>query len=370
MRKEMEKKTEEEKKDFLEMTKRLKEATDAANKREFTRLADWAEEMEDDAMGIPEISITPAEAVDVAAQVATAVEQARREQRAQVEAELIKLLRAKDEEIQKLEQKLKAKEIPVPMFRKAPAPKRGMAESKHAPKASEPSQPEPVVVEDKEDEKMEEAPVQMEAEEMDENSPETRGDSPVSEADDLEFVAAERKPMIRMSVTPTAPRHMRENGPPPPVPPRPTQTQRRAPQVQILKRLSGTKDEKKKEEEPVSPPAPKTTWAAKAAARPAEAKFALVGKKGKTVKPKDRTEEQQQSPLSRHKGSIPVDQRTIVFTRRGNAGEVTMAQKARITTAINKALFAAAPTNTHVRVEFVRCSPKGTITGMVKGSAS
>jgi len=204
---------------------------------------------------------------------------------------------------------------------------------------------------------MEEAPKQVEAEEMDENSPEVRGDSPVSEADDLEFVAAERKPLIRASPpahSPAAPRRMRGNGPPPPVPPRPTQ-------VRILKR-PGTQTEKKKEEEPISPPAPKTTWAAKAVAKPAEAKFALVGKKGKAVKPKDRTEDQQQSPLARHKGSIPVDQRTIVFTRRGNASEVTMAQKARITTAINKALFAAAPTSTHVRVELVRCSPRGTIT--------
>ena len=130
--------------------------------------------------------------------------------------------------------------------------------------------------------------------------------------------------------------------------------------MQILKRPATTRNEKEKDL--ALPPAPKTTWAEKAAAKPAENKFALIGKKGKTVKAKDQADGQKQSPVMPHKGSIPVDQRTIVFTRRGSAGELTMAQKARITTAINKALFVAAPTSTHVRVEFVRCSPKGTIT--------
>jgi len=110
--------------------------------------------------------------------------------------------------------------------------------------------------------------------------------------------------------------------------------------------------------------APEETWAAKAAAKPAEAKFALVGKEGKVVQPnpKRKENEEQRSPLTRHKGSIPLDQRMVVFTRKGSMGEVTLAQKARITTTVNKALFAAAPTNTHVRVEMVRCCPEGTIT--------
>ena len=41
---------------------------------------------------------------------------------------------------------------------------------------------------------------------------------------------------------------------------------------------------------------------------------------------------------------------------------VTLAQRGRITNAVNLAPYNAAPENTHVRVEMVRCSPKGTIT--------
>jgi len=220
-----------------------------------------------------------------------------------------------------------------PKLPKASVPEESLEKSKHAPEAPEPSQPVLMIVKDEEDEVMAEGSEQ---------------------ADELEFVATERKPLIRASATmPSAPHRMGRNGPPPPVPPRPAQ-------VQILKRPATTRNEREKE--PALPLAPKTTWAEKAAAKPAENKYALIGKKGKTVKAKDQADGQKQSPLTPHKGSIPVDQRTIVFTRRGSAGEVTMAQKARITTAINKALFVAAPTSVHVRVEFVRCSPKGTIT--------
>ena len=350
----MEEEFKEKEKEFLEMSRQLREATEAADRREIAPPANWADEMQDDTMEIPEISVTPAEAVDIANQITEAVKKAREEQRAQIEASTRELMDGKDREIRKLEQELKAKEIPVPMFPrktsakhpKAPAPKESLTESKHAPAAS-------ARIEKKEDVVMEEATGQMEVEIVEENSPEARGDSLGPEADDLDFVAEERKPLIRANTTaPTAPRRMRENGPPPPVPPRPAQ-------VQILRRPVTARNEEK---EPALPPVPKTTWAQKAAAKPAEDKFALIGKKGKPVKAKNQTDGQKQSPLTPHKGSIPVDQRTIVFTRKGSAGEVTMAQKARITTAINKALFAAAPTSTHIRVEFVRCSPKGTIT--------
>ena len=150
--------------------------------------------------------VSPAEAIDITAQVTAAVEEVRAEQRKEIEAAAMKLLDGKDQEIRRLEQELKAKEIPPPMFPKktppkhpvAPAPKESLTESKHAPKV--------------------EATGQMEMDEVEEDSPESRDDSPVSEADKLEFVAAEWRPLIN---APTAPHRMRVNGPPLPVPPRP-----------------------------------------------------------------------------------------------------------------------------------------------------
>lgn len=82
MRKEMEEKLKEEKEDFLEMTRQLRKAVEEANKREIPPPPSWSDEMEDNEMRIPEISLTPAEAVDVAAQITAAVERARTEQRA------------------------------------------------------------------------------------------------------------------------------------------------------------------------------------------------------------------------------------------------------------------------------------------------
>jgi len=52
----------------------------------------------------------------------------------------------------------------------------------------------------------------------------------------------------------------------------------------------------------------------------------------------------------------------LIFTRKGEPGAITLAQRGRVTNAINLALFTAAPKNAHIRVEQVRCSPKGTLT--------
>ena len=150
--------------------------------------------------------MTPAEAIDIAAQIMAAVEEAHQEQRARVEAEMRKLLDAKDIELQKMGQKLKAKEVPAlmfprtspPMLPKASVPEESLEKSKHTREAPAPSQPVLVIVKDEEDEVMAEASEQ---------------------ADELEFVATERKPLIRASTTtPTAPRRTGRNGPPPPVP--------------------------------------------------------------------------------------------------------------------------------------------------------
>ena len=195
-------------------------------------------------------------------------------------------------------------------------------------------------------------------EEVDENPATYRRG--VSVADSFEFVSEERRALIEPAVPrvashprpPAAPRSMRQNQKDPePV---------RAPRIQILRR-----PEEAKAARPQGPlQAPKMTWAQKAAAKPEEDKFTAVGRKGKAVKsrPNAVEKEGQLSALTPHKGSIPVDQRTLVFARKGAPEVITLAQKGKITNAVNLALFKAAPKNTHVRVEMVRCSPRGTIT--------
>jgi len=81
IRAEMEEMMKEKKEDFLEMSRKLREATEAANKWEIAPPSSWSDEMEEDTTGIPEISVTPAKAVDIAAQITAAVEEARKEQR-------------------------------------------------------------------------------------------------------------------------------------------------------------------------------------------------------------------------------------------------------------------------------------------------
>lgn len=354
--------------DHGRVTMLLREALEAAEKRkdeqkQGARPREWAEDDGEDMEEIPRvIRVTPAQALDMTDQVTEAVAATRREQKAQDVAEMAKRLEAKDAEIRRLQQALRAQPIPfAPSLRTTPVPYTttgSLEDSRHAPNPT-PRQLEAAPAE--EDAPMAEAPAQRteDEEEVDETSPEARGDSPVSEADSLEYGAEERKTLIRPALPtrpsnpPTAPRRMREN-PPPPIPPRPT--------VRILKRPVEPKKTEKKEA--VSPPAPKTTWAAMAAPKPAQEAFALIGKKGKVAKPnpKQSNKGALQSPLTRHKGSIPVDKRMIVFTRKGTPEAVTLAQRARITTAVNGALYRAAPTETYVRVELAKCSPKGTIT--------
>jgi len=115
----------------------------------------------------------------------------------------------------------------------------------------------------------------------------------------------------------------------------------KAPRVQILRRLK----EAKAAQPHGAPQAPKVTWAQKAAAKPEEDKFTAVGRKGKAAKarPDPVEKEAQPSALTPHKGSIPVDQCMHVFARKGAPEVVTLAQRGKITNAVNLALLQGGP---------------------------
>jgi hypothetical protein len=112
-----------------------------------------------------------------------------------------------------------------------------------------------------------------------------------------------------------------------------------------------------------APSAPQQlSWAqraAEAAALPA-ASMQQVGKKGKPVKAP--------TGLELIKGSIPVDERFIVFERAVGAPQIAVAVAANATSAVNIALSKVAPA--HIRTEAFRISDRGSLTAAARMGAS